>query len=526
MSSGVVTFHLMNSALLTFAVSLFVLLRYQVAVKRGMISREGADLPIAIGARGGGLRAIPALPYAWERRRQVEIALAYLLTTFVCALPLAVAAGLLLDAMRPSQILMSALVYTLACAPMIAASLALSPIRVLAGFAILVLSLNVLHLCSYFLERLLRTGHLNWGQLEPSTFLDLAFSQLWFIGLFWLLTSPRRLRGVAPITFAALALFGLVPLLARRSSVVMGDLDPVFLLLSLPIGWLAWMLVHRIARGYERRWFSDAQLTSWMWWSMLVVNVGLQQASNNHELWIVVTASVLGLLAFAPLNTVLLARLRRPDNRSGAARLLLLRVFGYRARTERLFDRVGARWRLFGPVLMIAAPDVSSRTINPGDYLRWLTGQIDELFVTSASDLQEKINLLDSCADPDGRYRVNAFCCRENAWQATVVELMQHADTVIMDARGLTGSRLGTQFELQRLAQAYPLQRLVLVVDSTTDRGILQAIFGPNLVDVHLVEARRWGTADAAFDALLEASREKAESSTNGHSWLVNDQKQ
>jgi len=66
---------------------------------------------------------------------------------------------------------------------------------------------------------------------------------------------------------------------------------------------------------------------------------------------------------------------------------------------------------------MIAAPDVAARTIDPGDYLRWLTGRADELFVTSRADLDARLDALDMTPDPDGRYRINEFCCRDNTWQ-------------------------------------------------------------------------------------------------------------
>ena len=115
----------------------------------------------------------------------------------------------------------------------------------------------------------------------------------------------------------------------------------------------------------------------------------------------------------------------------------------------------GIDWR----VTMIAAPDVAARTIGPGDYLRWPTGRADELFVTSRADLAARLAALDMAPDPDGRYRVNAFCCRHNTWQATVVELMRRADVVLMDVRSLSRDRLGCEFELQQLAQRLPPHR-------------------------------------------------------------------
>jgi hypothetical protein len=186
---------------------------------------------------------------------------------------------------------------------------------------------------------------------------------------------------------------------------------------------------------------------------------------------------------------------------AGAApTLLLLRVFGNTARTERLFDRVASRWRLLGPVTMIAAPDVTARTIDAGDYLRWLTGRVDELFVTSRATLDAKLAKLDLRPDPDGRYRLNEFCCRDSTWQATVIELMRRADAVIMDVRGLTAARRGCEFELQQLARRLPPKRLVLVVDETTDKAALEAAFGAGLSEVKTVRDAR-----EAFVALVRA---------------------
>jgi hypothetical protein len=211
--------------------------------------------------------------------------------------------------------------------------------------------------------------------------------------------------------------------------------------------------------------------------------------------------------AFGSVNRWWLGRLRAGVRPMPARTLLLLRVFGFTARTERLFDRIGARWRLFGPVTMIAAPDVAARTIDPGDYLRWLTGRVDELFVTSRANLGAKLGALDMAPDPDGRYRVNEFCCRDNTWQATVVELMQRADAVVMDVRGVTRERRGCEFELQQLAQRLPPRRLVLVADAATDRGVLESAFGAKLGDVRVIEVERTRDTAAVFAALLEAAR-------------------
>jgi hypothetical protein len=206
------------------------------------------------------------------------------------------------------------------------------------------------------------------------------------------------------------------------------------------------------------------------------------------------------------VNRVCLARAGLGRGRPPARTLLLLRVFGYVARTERLFDRVAARWRLFGPVTVIAAPDVVARTVDPGDFLNFVTGRTSDSFVQSQADLDARLASLDLAPDPDGRYRVNDFCCRDNTWQATV--LMQQADAVIMDVRGVTAARRGCDFELQQLACRLPGPKIVLVVDHTTDRAVIERAMANTARDVRLMTVERNATSetDPVFQALLEAA--------------------
>jgi hypothetical protein len=354
------------------------------------------------------------------------------------------------------------------------------------------------------------------GEMEATTFLGLVVSQLWMIVPLWIATWPRKLRGIVPITFAALLLFGLAPFLGERLAAAFGggahgpSSRTMFMLMALPIGLLAWLRLHQLSRDYERKRFSDAQLLARTWWLMLVVVVLLQLLTMAKESrWQSLAAAGVALFAFGPVNTWMFARLRATADARPAPTLLLLRVFGYAARTERLFDRVGARWRLFGPVTMIAAPDVAARTIDPGDYLRWLTGRIDESFVTSPADLDDRLAALDMAPDPDGLYRVNEFCCRDNTWQATVAHLMQRADVVVMDIRGLTRARRGSEFELRHLAQHYPLGRLVLVVDASTEHAILEEVFGAALSEVRRVEVRRRRDDAAVSQSALTALAER-----------------
>jgi hypothetical protein len=310
----------------------------------------------------------------------------------------------------------------------------------------------------------------------------------WSLPLLLLLaTGSRRLRGVAPMTLAGLLAFGLAPLLGSRltawaASTEFGGpwlltvgLNAGFFLLALPTGWFAWSRLKAVARAYERKRLSDAQLLARTWWLMFVASVAITLANVYETKWLIIfSVSAVAYLIFPPLLAWTLSRIRENRQSPPARTLLLLRVFGYRARTEKLFDRIAARWRLLGPVTMIAAPDVVARTVDPEDFLRYLTGQLSSDFVQSREDLDARLARFDREPDPDGRYRISEYCCRDNTWQATVVELMRRADAVVMDLRGATAERRGCEFELQQLAVRLSPDQIVLVVDRTTDRGMIE----------------------------------------------------
>ena len=523
MGGAELNYHFVNSAILTALVSLFVLWRYRAAVLDGMMRGDNAAVPLPPTFRSAGDAAIAdrATLLQYERSLGRRIALAYWLTTLSCGIPLAAGYAYLSGwELSPAYVLMLALCYSFACAPMIAVSLALPPLRALAALALLVSVSTTLAVGAALAQRAIAgkpIGLQHFGLIP--LFLQMAAIQLWMPALFWLLTWPSRLRGVAPITFAALLVFGLAPFAGSRLTAALAATEAgtplvlklgvsgMFVLVALPAGWLAWKRLHRLARDYDAKRFSDAQLLSRTWWLFLVATVGMEIAIARDRPAVALALCAGVVLAFGFVNRWWLARLRAGLRPIPARTLLLLRVFGFTARTERLFDRIGARWRLFGPVTMIAAPDVAARTIDPGDYLRWLTGRVDELFVTSRSNLDAKLAALDMAPDPDGRYRVNEFCCRDNTWQATVVELMQRADAVVMDVRGVTRERRGCEFELQQLAQRLPPRQLVLVADAATDRGVLESAFGAKLDDVRVIEVERTRDTAAVFAALVEAAR-------------------
>jgi hypothetical protein len=308
------------------------------------------------------------------------------------------------------------------------------------------------------------------------------------------ITGWRRARLVMPLALATALIFGAALLITPRLVTPAFDVAPIrdamlrlptlasgvaiyyalVLLVALPLGWIAWRLLNALAAAYGAKRFSDVQLVVDCWWVIIAADAAA---------WHLVTpfgigGVALGAAAFAAYRGGVAAVLRTTGDgkRNGVSRLLLLRVFGYQARTERFFDGIGQRWRLRGPVHLIGAADLATRTTDPGDVLAFVDGRLDEQFVTRPADIARRLASLDTQADPDGRFRANEIYCHDAVWRETLVQLLGLTDLVVMDLRRFGRENRGCIFEIDQLFARLPPERIVLICDATTDRQLLREV--------------------------------------------------
>jgi hypothetical protein len=170
--------------------------------------------------------------------------------------------------------------------------------------------------------------------------------------VFMLIVSIGWLLGVVVTSMYAVISAGVF--LSRTLSLPTSIFDHLLeslgmVVLALP----AWWVIGGIRRAYQAKWLSDQMLVFdaiWLFQALVLC----------RELSFEVGFSgLVGLAAFVAYKIVTIVGLRPlavGASRRASARVLLLRVFGFRGRTERLFDLLEARWRYAGPIQMIAAP--------------------------------------------------------------------------------------------------------------------------------------------------------------------------
>lgn len=529
MFGGELIFRFLNVIVLTVLVAPLVLWRYRRAVLAGMQASAGAVLPLASpqGPRPRSGAPIDAdAKLAWEGRMRRRIFVAVVAAILPPSLLLA-AHYVMLNGlpMTPAHLWLVAGTAALMAVPM-AGGLAAIPFRrmvalgvaTLIGFAVVFIALSMLQRLAVgkaaTIDQLLNVGN----------FVGFAVITLALPLVLAAALGTRRVRGVAPFVFAGLLVFALAPLLGFHLTqalgamtwsagwVLSGGLHLGAVLLALPVGLVAWWRLKALARAYDAKRFSDAQLLAHSWWLMFVAVHSVEQVAahpGSAALVRIVAIAVAAYLLFPFLLSHTLAWARRGPAAPPRRMLLVLRVFGDSARTGALFERIAARWQRFGPVTTIAAPDAAAATVDPGDLLRFATGRIGDGFVTSRDELVRRLATLDVEPDRDGRYRITEFCCRDDTWQATVVALIARADAIVMDLRSFTAARRGAEFELQQLAARASPGRVVLVVDPSTDRSLVdRALETIAATPMAVFEVRRGSVrqADAAFAALLAAA--------------------
>jgi hypothetical protein len=525
--SGQLLYFFAITVLVSLVCALLVLWHYARRVLAGM-QDSGVVLPVpAAQPPAGGPAADPGPWLAFDCRFDHRLLAAWLASALLAALPVALvwlaASGEPLNLSKPALL---ATVLAQLALPVLALSRGWPWRRTLAVAALVMSASALLTTLLSLADRLLRGGMPSADQwLNLLSWFQLAAVLLAPMAVLLLLSTPRRIRQVVPMLFGALVLFALAPflgalaldaLLRQEAAVGLVALaggvplrHAVFVLLALPAGALVAWRLRALAAAHRAKAFSDRQLLARAWWLMLVGAQVMLLVSSAGTAWWGAPACALAGLGFVPVQRWVFRRWPPAAGAPPARCLLFLRAFGHQARTERLFDRVGARWRALGPITLIAAPDVVARSIDPADLLAWLQGREAVAFVRDGHALAQRLAAIDQQRDPDGQHRLNEFCCTASTWQATVVALMARADAVLMDLRGVpAGAAGGCAWELGQLGCRLPGRRVVLVVDGNTALAPLQAALGAAADQVvwQRMDSERPTDQAALFRALVGAA--------------------
>ena len=501
---GILATYFLFAIVLTIPVSVIVLLRYRRAVARGMRAAGDATED----RRSTASDTVPHTPAAGARGRQearqenvVRRRMAVIYSLAGGAAAAVLTAMILLALGEPFSALRAWTVWYVNAwplLPVLAVLLAWPRPKALSVMACYVLAGVAIVLSVSYVSLLVFGQSHTTPFVKAKSFLILLAVQAWLPYLVILVTGGRRLRSVSPLVLAGLLVFSYSSLILLNLFVNALD-NPSwqgtllyfgsnsyhvwFMLAALPVGFACWRVLRWVGERYEGRAFSDVQLLVDSWWLIIIFAECASLASDFG--WF----ALFGLSAFVVYRAVVALGFRLwPVDRSPPmdGRLLLLRVFGFQRRTERLFDEIGQRWRLAGSVKMIAGADLAMRTIDPGDLIAFAGGRIKQMFVQSVGDLGQRLGRLDETRDPDGRFRIGEFFCHEDTWRPTLAALAMRSDVVLMDLRGFSKDNSGCLYELDQIVACGLLARTLFVIDDATDVQLLRSTLPQGVGDAAL----------------------------------------
>ena len=238
------------------------------------------------------------------------------------------------------------------------------------------------------------------------------------------------------------------------------------------LGTIGWWLIIQLGKRYRAKRLSDQSITIDSLWLLFAVNYSIGLVFEGWG-WIFT-----GLCAFAAYKLTTAAGFRMMTRAipgpAEAPMLLWLRVFALGRRSELFFNAFSKQWRYSGGINLISGPDLMTKTVEPHEILDFVSGRLAQQFVKSKEDLEQQITALDKRPDPDGRFRVNEFFCHADTWQMTMRRLADESHAILMDLRGFTPANQGCLYELEQLLKDIVLERIVFLIDSSTDRVFLE----------------------------------------------------
>ena len=236
---------------------------------------------------------------------------------------------------------------------------------------------------------------------------------------------------------------------------------------------VGWIILGTLRRLYQKKYISEQSITvDAMWLLFGIVNsIGLV---FEGRLWIFsgiaafILYKLVGVGLFHAFGMARRARIARPALAASSR----LRPRQAQRKSLRLPRQILARCRQHA---MIAGPDLATSTIEPHEFLDFVSGRLDRRFIDTGGSLDLRIDQMDLAPDGDGLFRVTEFFCHDDTWKLTLARLADESDAVLMDLRGFSQHNSGCVFEIHELVNVVPLQRVVFAIDESTDQTFMRA---------------------------------------------------
>lgn len=152
--------------------------------------------------------------------------------------------------------------------------------------------------------------------------------------------------------------------------------------------------------------------------------------------------------------------------------LLALRVFSS-SNISNFMDLI-QQWKYFGSTSQLDGPDTVGQKFT--DVINYLKGHTKDSIVLDDEHLEKTLGSFNYTADKFLRYGINTMQCTGATWKKAIQRMFEKADVVVMDMSAISPHNVGIAYELGKVINEFPLQRVVMLVDHRTDEEVLKGL--------------------------------------------------
>jgi hypothetical protein len=138
----------------------------------------------------------------------------------------------------------------------------------------------------------------------------------------------------------------------------------------------------RVGNLYRLRWISDQSVIVDALWFLFALTSAIDFLLRPTL--VPGSYKIISVLGFAILR-------ERPAGTASDPTLLLLRVFSLGKRSALLFNAFGKLWSHGGSMRLIAGPDLATSTIEPHEFLDFLSGKLGRRFISRPETLNQRL---------------------------------------------------------------------------------------------------------------------------------------
>ncbi len=227
------------------------------------------------------------------------------------------------------------------------------------------------------------------------------------------------------------------------------------------------------------RWISEALRSPRLFWIPVILLAAVllylewssQELEEKDFILLIATICFLAGIVSYEISYRLFNRFTNSKN-ANSNRMVFLRVFGDQRRGQFLFSHLAPRWKGFGSITCIAAPDVSVHQLEADIGFDILLGRLRYRFLN-----RDEAGVIGRHIHSNAIGAVWEDHCFDDTWMSAVESMFTQHAIVMMDLRGFTPQRKGCIYELGVLRDKIHMDSVVFLVDDSTDLEFLKTTF-------------------------------------------------